>query len=113
VEPGAAAPFTIGSSPRQLIEMLGVSRSSVREALQGLAVMGLIESRQGQGSFVSPNLVRLLPNLESAVLFSSLQRAMRLHLIEARRTVECPVAVLAAARRRGRPVSPARCVWRL
>ncbi|NJN18676.1 MAG: FadR family transcriptional regulator [Oscillochloris sp.] len=98
IQTGKLKPGDRLPSERQLIEMLGVSRSSVREALQGLAMMGLVESRHGQGSFISPNLVRLFPNMESAVLPSSLQRTMRLHLVEARRTVECPVAELAAAR---------------
>lgn len=93
LKPGERLP-----SERQLIEMLGVSRSSVREALQGLVVMGLVDSRHGQGSFVSQGITRLLPNLDGPALPLSLQRAMRLHLIEARRTVECPVAELAAAR---------------
>lgn len=101
IQAGKLKPGDRLPSERQLIEMLGVSRSSVREALQGLAVMGLVESRHGQGSFVSPNLARLLPNLENPALPAALQRAMRLHLIEARRTVECPVAELAAARATG------------
>lgn len=98
VQAGKLKPGDRLPSERQLIELLGVSRSSVREALQGLVVMGLVESRHGQGSFISPQLSRLLPNLESPVLPASLQRAMRLQLIEARRVVECPVAELAAAR---------------
>ena len=39
-------------SERQLIDMLGVGRSSVREALQGLSAMGLVEIRPGDGTFV-------------------------------------------------------------
>jgi DNA-binding FadR family transcriptional regulator len=98
IQSGKLKPGDRLPSERQLIEMLGVSRSSVREALQGLAVMGLVESRHGQGSFVSQNIARLLPNVDGPSLPHSLQRAMRLQLIEARRTVECPVAELAAAR---------------
>jgi GntR family transcriptional repressor for pyruvate dehydrogenase complex len=98
IQAGKLKPGDRLPSERQLIEMLGVSRSSVREALQGLVVMGLVESRHGQGSFVSQGITRLLPNLDGPTLPFSLQRAMRLHLIEARRTVECPVAELAAAR---------------
>jgi len=85
-------------SERHLIEMLGVSRSSVREALQGLMVMGLVESRPGQGSFVSSRRGRLPPNLDSMALSEHLQREMRLQLIEARRTIEPPIARLAAER---------------
>lgn len=98
IQAGKLRPGDRLPSERQLIEMLGVSRSSVREALQGLVVMGLVESRHGQGSFVSQGIGRLLPAPDGPALPLSLQRAMRLHLIEARRTVECPVAELAAAR---------------
>lgn len=38
---------------RELTEMLGVSRNILREALKGLAAIGLIEARQGDGTFVS------------------------------------------------------------
>ena len=85
-------------SERQLIEMLGVSRSSVREALQGLIVMGLVESRPGQGTFVSPGRGRLIGDLDSFALAEHLQREMRLRLVEARRTIEGPIARLAAQR---------------
>lgn len=98
IQAGKLKPGDRLPSERQLIEMLGVSRSSVREALQGLVVMGMVESRHGQGSFVSQGISRLLPNLDGPSLPLSLHRAMRLQLIEARRTVECPVAELAAAR---------------
>lgn len=98
IQAGKLKPGDRLPSERQLIEMLGVSRSSVREALQGLVIMGLVESRHGQGSYVSKGITRLLPNLDAPTLPLSLQRAMRLHLIEARRVVECPVAELAAAR---------------
>lgn len=47
LQPGNRLP-----SERQLIAMLGVSRSSVREALQGLAAMGLVGIRQGEGTFI-------------------------------------------------------------
>ena len=36
----------------ELMERMQVGRSSVREALRGLAVLGLVEIRQGQGTFV-------------------------------------------------------------
>jgi GntR family transcriptional repressor for pyruvate dehydrogenase complex len=85
-------------SERQLIEMLKVSRSSVREALQGLAVMGLVDSRPGQGTFISNNLHLLVPDVNNPVLSSNLQRDMRLKLIEARRIVEGNIAQLAAER---------------
>ncbi|MFC6886505.1 MULTISPECIES: FadR/GntR family transcriptional regulator [Actinomadura] len=45
--PGAALP-----SERELCEVFGVSRVSVREALAGLEAMGLISVRHGRGAFV-------------------------------------------------------------
>lgn len=93
IKPGDRLP-----SERELIKILRVSRSSVREALQGLAMMGLIESRAGQGTFVSDKLHLMVPNLSHPGISAHLQREMRLKLIEARRTVECPVARLAAER---------------
>src|SRR5438270_13871104 len=36
----------------ELMERMEVGRSTVREALRGLAVLGLVEIRQGQGTFV-------------------------------------------------------------
>jgi GntR family transcriptional repressor for pyruvate dehydrogenase complex len=85
-------------SERQLIAMLQVSRSSVREALQALAMMGVIESRAGQGSFVSYK-VQLPPiDLNEPSLPAALQRDMLLALIESRRCIEGAVAYLAAER---------------
>ena len=58
---------------RQMIEDLGVSRSSLREAFSVLELLGLIESIPGKGRFVRhPQVVSLetgMPQLEdSAVL---------------------------------------------
>jgi len=91
LEPGDKLP-----SERQLIEMLGVGRSSVREALQGLVMMGLVEIRPGQGTFVKHNLYTYIPDLSNPDLSANLQREMRLHLIEARRLLEVQVAFQAA-----------------
>ena len=41
---------------RELVEQLQVSRSSLREALKALEVMGLLESKQGEGSFIVDNV---------------------------------------------------------
>jgi GntR family transcriptional repressor for pyruvate dehydrogenase complex len=47
-EPGGKIP-----SERDLAEQLGVGRSSIREALKVLEAIGLLETRQGEGTFVS------------------------------------------------------------
>src|SRR5688500_11655529 len=72
-------------SERQLIETLQVGRSSVREALQGLAMMGLVEIRPGHGSFVARNADALAPEIGQPNHSTQLQYEMRLSLIEARR----------------------------
>lgn len=51
-------------SERELSERLNVGRSSVREALRALELLGLIETRRGEGTFIrdfrSHQLVELL-----------------------------------------------------
>ena len=46
--PGSRLP-----SQRDLARMLGVGRSSVREAINALVVMGYLEPLQGKGTFIS------------------------------------------------------------
>jgi GntR family transcriptional repressor for pyruvate dehydrogenase complex len=54
-------------SERELVEQLGVSRPSVREALLKLEAKGVVQSRQGGGTFVSdvlaPSIVNPLADL--------------------------------------------------
>lgn len=85
-------------SERLLIEMLGVSRSSVREALQGLAVMGLVEIRQGQGTFVKE--ARLNNHLDAPIDMHphALQMELRIQLNQARFILETGILVDACAR---------------
>jgi GntR family transcriptional regulator, transcriptional repressor for pyruvate dehydrogenase complex len=40
-------------SERQLIDLLGVGRTSLRESLRALEVLGFVETRAGEGSFVA------------------------------------------------------------
>src|ERR1700743_3203579 len=40
-------------SERELMTLLGVGRSTIREAVNGLAMLGVIEIRHGQGAFVA------------------------------------------------------------
>jgi GntR family transcriptional regulator len=59
--PGAALP-----SEAELRERLGVSRATIRQALQELELDGWIERHQGRGTFVAlPPLERSLPELTS------------------------------------------------
>src|SRR5205807_6927538 len=47
LQPGDKLP-----SERELAEMLGVSRSSIRDAIRSLELVGLVEPRQGAGTIV-------------------------------------------------------------
>src|SRR5919108_3442359 len=49
VKAGRLAPGDRLPSERQLAEMFGVSRPTVREALRGLSVLGVVEIRHGGG----------------------------------------------------------------
>lgn len=48
-------------SEKELIEMMGVSRITVRKALQMLSEAGVIETRKGKGSFVAVEASELAP----------------------------------------------------
>ena len=43
-------------SERDLCEKLEVSRASIREALRALQMLGLIESKHGEGNFINENI---------------------------------------------------------
>ncbi len=83
-------------SERRLMEMLGVSRSSVREALQSLAAMGLVEGRAGEGTFIKQPKPHFDFGMDITSLSTALQKEMRLHLIQARLLLEKEIALLAA-----------------
>lgn len=73
---------------RQLMEMLNVSRASVREALQTLTGMGIIEARVGDGTFIKPLKPHMALEMELQKIARDAQRQDRLYLLEARTVVE-------------------------
>ena len=91
VQPGERIP-----SERRLAEQLGVGRSVVREALKSLTLLGLIEVRQGDGTYLKRADSAMLPQaLEWGLLLGS----KRINdLIEARHHIEVVIAGLAAQR---------------
>src|SRR4051794_9710908 len=89
-------PGTKVPSERELTKDLGVGRSTVREALNGLAMMGIVEIRHGQGVFVTGESP---PTSEPSAIASALERGVTNEFIEARLIVEVEVARLAAGRR--------------
>jgi GntR family transcriptional regulator, transcriptional repressor for pyruvate dehydrogenase complex len=89
-------PGTKVPSERELTKELGVGRSTVREALNGLAMMGVVEIRHGQGVFVTAQPVGLN---EPSAITAALEQGITHEFIEARLIVEVEVARLAARRR--------------
>lgn len=81
-------------SERELAEQLGVSRNSVREALRALELTGLVESRQGGGTFVREADLNVLKEPFTAVLLS--QKGVISDILEARRLIEPLMAQQAA-----------------
>jgi GntR family transcriptional regulator, transcriptional repressor for pyruvate dehydrogenase complex len=79
---------------RELGRMLGVSRSSVRDAIRSLEVMGLVEPRQGVGTIVREPSTELLVNPLAGVL---LQRRKTVEeLLDVRKMLEPQLAYRAA-----------------
>ena len=89
-------PGTKVPSERELTKELGVGRSTVREALNGLAMLGIVEIRHGQGVFVTGEPAQVN---EPSAMASALERGVTNEFIEARLIVEVEVARLAARRR--------------
>jgi GntR family transcriptional repressor for pyruvate dehydrogenase complex len=80
----------------ELAARLNLSRGSLREAVRGLALVRVLEVRQGDGTYVTSLKPELL--LESISFFTELQaEGASLHqILEARRLLEAGTASLAA-----------------
>jgi len=81
---------------RELAAALGVSRPTLRQALNKLVDRGLLDHRQGQGTFVRTLEDRRGDNPLTAVIDD--HEAPLLELLEVRLALECNAAVLAARR---------------
>jgi len=97
LSPGSKLP-----SQRDLAEMLGVGRSSVREAINALVVLGYLAPLQGKGTFIND----LLPDADGGLdkLNAALSAGSIFDLMEARELLECRSAALAAERADGEQV---------
>jgi GntR family transcriptional regulator, transcriptional repressor for pyruvate dehydrogenase complex len=93
---GQLTPGTRLPSERQLAQTLGVGRSAIREALKALDVLGIIEVRQGDGTYLKRDTSDLLPQAIEWGLMLGQPRTR--DLIEARRHIEIIIARLAAER---------------
>lgn len=80
----------------KLVEQFQVSRTVVREAMSRLKSLGLLESRQGSGVYVTSNTAFAPLNFDARFAES---KVAVLHMVEVRRALEAEVAGLAATRR--------------
>ena len=94
---GQFAPGHRLPSERSLAQTLGVGRSVVREALKSLTLLGIVEVRQGDGTFLRSTESDLLPHAIEWGLLLGTRRTR--DLIEVRRYLESILAGLAAERR--------------
>src|ERR1700730_16517235 len=81
-------------SERELAEMLQVSRSSIRDAIRGLELMGFVEPRQGAGTIVRELSAATLTNPFASVLKHKQQLVGE--LLDFRKMLEPPLAARAA-----------------
>ncbi|MFI0239009.1 FadR/GntR family transcriptional regulator [Streptomyces sp. NPDC016845] len=93
--PGASVP-----TEPELMELLGVSRNSVREALKALQAMGIVEIRHGFGTYVGP--MSMAPMIEG-LAFRTVAGHYRgedslLQLLELREAVETGLVARLAGR---------------
>jgi len=77
----------------QLVDVLGVGRNTVREAVRALTHTGVLECRQGSGTYV------VSTDELTGVVARKFGAADIAHTVEVRRALEVEAARLAAARR--------------
>jgi GntR family transcriptional repressor for pyruvate dehydrogenase complex len=82
---------------RDLAEKLNVSRASLREALSALQLLGLVETRSGQGTFLSTAADSTLLRLDASLVYQDLESPFT--ILQARKAVEPSIAALAARQR--------------
>jgi GntR family transcriptional repressor for pyruvate dehydrogenase complex len=94
IERGELGPGARIAPERELAEQLGVSRPTVRAGLHALAAMGVTESRQGAGTFITGGPPRLGAGPLS--FLAALHGFTRDQIFEARKVLEVGAAGLAA-----------------
>jgi GntR family transcriptional repressor for pyruvate dehydrogenase complex len=81
---------------RELADMLGISRPSLRTALKALSVMGIIRAKPGAGTFIADALPEIFS--EPMAFMTLIHNTATAELFEARRIIEAGLVELAAER---------------
>ena len=88
LQPGDKLP-----SENEWMEIFGVGRNSIREAIKMLSSLGIVEIRKGQGTFVAK---RVSSNMFNPLLFAMVRdQPLSIHLVELRIMIEKGVGELA------------------
>lgn len=80
---------------RHLAQALQVSRAPVREAFRALEILGIVETRQGEGTFITGDISKAL--IEPLSMFFIIEKNDYQDLIEVRRLLEIEFVIRAAA----------------
>ncbi|NLT94192.1 MAG: FadR family transcriptional regulator [Clostridia bacterium] len=91
---GDLAPGEKLPSEKELEEMFGVSRPSIREALSALEMAEIIEMRHGEGSFVRE--IDINNHIHPLALKMLIKSGTVYEILDARKAIECHGAYLAA-----------------
>ncbi|WP_194950186.1 FadR/GntR family transcriptional regulator [Anoxybacillus flavithermus] len=97
IQTGQLKPGDKLDSVQQLAENFQVGRAAIREALTALRAMGLIEMKQGEGTYVREFDPAMLSFPISAALLMNKEDVA--HLLEVRKLLEVGAAGLAARKR--------------
>ncbi|MFC3883346.1 FadR/GntR family transcriptional regulator [Bacillus songklensis] len=84
-------------SVQQLAENFQVGRSAIREALSALRAMGLVEMKQGEGTYVRQFDAELISLPVTAAVL--MKKEDIIHLLEVRKVLEVGTVVAAATKR--------------
>lgn len=96
-------------SENELAEQFDVSRITVRQALQRLGALGLIETRRGEGSFVKE--INVGNSMNALIPTIYLGENTELEIIEFRAIIETECAALAAERANEKDIEDLQVIW--
>ncbi|WP_438447720.1 FadR/GntR family transcriptional regulator [Gorillibacterium sp. sgz5001074] len=98
IQRGEVKPGDRLESVEQLAKRFQVGRSTIREALSALRAMGLVDIRQGEGTFVTGfDLSRLAEPIEDFIMINKKEM---LEFFEVRKIIESGAAFMAASKRK-------------
>ncbi len=93
---GEVLPGDLLPTQHELAARYGVGLSTIREAIKGLTLIGLVEPRAGRGTLVLPDALKILNN--TTLMKANLVSLEADQVLEARLFIEGALARLAASR---------------